>query len=84
MDDDGSSGQLAALYYPSTKANTPTLVFWHGNADQLGWGPAYLGKHFAASLGVGFYAIEYPGYGYSSGEPSEEGIYAASEALLKK
>jgi uncharacterized protein len=33
--------------------------------------------------GLGFYAVEYPGYGLAAGqEPSEKGIYAAAEAAL--
>lgn len=41
-------------------------------------------QHFASTLGLGFYAIEYPGYGYAGGEASEKAIYAASETLLQK
>jgi hypothetical protein len=53
--------RVAALYYLPASPARPTLVFWHGNADQLGWGPAYVGRALRDRFGLGFFAIEYPG-----------------------
>merc|ERR1711924_341572 len=64
------------------RQGAPT-VFFHGNADQLGQGPAYLGHLLSDKYGLGFFAIEYPGYGVAGGSPSESNINLAAEALLQ-
>lgn len=68
---------FAALHRPGT----PTVVHLHGNAEQLAdseWLADKFGEH-----GIGFYAVEYPGYGLSASTPvSEEAIYATVEAAL--
>ena len=41
-----------------------TIVFFHGNGDQLGWGPAYLGSQLLNRFpdeALTFFAPEYPG-----------------------
>jgi pimeloyl-ACP methyl ester carboxylesterase len=66
---------------PATAPGRPTAVYFHGNAQsaaELGW----LARWFSEQ-GVGFVAVEYPGYGEVPGNPSEEGLYAAAEAALK-
>ena len=64
------------LHLPAP-AGAPTVVHFHGNAEQL------LDQlQFAQTLheqGLGFYAIEYPGYGRSPGQPTEKSIYEAAE-----
>ena len=77
-----------ALHMPPPAATatdmTPTVVYFHGNADQIGWGGAYVGKLLQEWMGFGVYAVEYPGYGYANqGSPSEQAIYESSERLLK-
>jgi len=59
-----------------------TLVYFHGNGDQVGWGGVFLGQSFSQK-GFGFFAIEYPGYGIAEGDPREDKIFEASEALLE-
>lgn len=75
--------RLAAVYFPPPSDTTPVFVFFHGNADQIGWGPAQLGKTLRDRFGAGFLGIEYPGYGYAGGKPTETSIYEASERLLR-
>jgi len=71
---------LAAIYMP--RPSSAVVVFFHGNADQLGWGPVYLGNQLQQA-GLGFYGIEYPGYGLAQpGSPTEESIYAAAQVML--
>jgi hypothetical protein len=55
---------VVAVYFKAQQ-NMPTLAYFHGNADQLGWGAAYIGKCLSEQYGIGFYGIEYPGYGLS-------------------
>lgn len=66
-----------AMHFPGT----PTVVHLHGNAEAL-WHSEWLAAKYAEQ-GIGFYAIEYPGYGLAAATPvSEEAIYAAVEAAL--
>ncbi len=58
----------------------PTLVHFHGNGEQISY-LMELGKALRAR-GVGFLAVEYPGYGTNPGSPSEQGLYEAAEVAL--
>jgi len=79
----GSGPHVAVLFRPR-EASGPVLVYFHGNADQLGWGAAQLGMRFGARHGLGLYGVEYPGYGLAQpGSPTEATIYEAAEALLQ-
>ena len=70
--------------FPAKGPDLPTLAYFHGNADQIGWGAAYIGREMSERYGFGFYGIEYPGYGISRGlEPSEESIYLGATQLLQ-
>ena len=55
------------------KAARGTLLFFHGNAGNISHRLDYL-RMFNA-LGYSTLALDYRGYGRSSGSPSEEGIY---------
>lgn len=72
-----SGTSLSALYFPVQKGrNFPTILYSHGNAEDL-----FSLQNFAAELhdrlGYGFLAYDYPGYGQSSGKPSEKTVYEA-------
>eukprot|EP00746_Dinoflagellata_sp_MGD_P130137 gnl/MRDRNA2_/MRDRNA2_64113_c0_seq1.p1 gnl/MRDRNA2_/MRDRNA2_64113_c0~~gnl/MRDRNA2_/MRDRNA2_64113_c0_seq1.p1 ORF type:complete len:522 (-),score=94.48 gnl/MRDRNA2_/MRDRNA2_64113_c0_seq1:28-1593(-) len=81
----GANGEnVVGLYFPAKKQDAPILVYWHGNADQIGWGSASLGPLLGqACCGCGFLGIEYPGYSFAGGSPTETSIAAHSEKLLK-
>jgi uncharacterized protein len=64
---------LPALYLPPL-ADNPTILFFHGNGDQINVS-AFLAEQFAAH-GVGFAAVEYRGYPDATGKVSESGIMA--------
>ena len=75
---------VAAIHFPAKNSDMPTLVYCHGNADQIGWGAAYLGRELSERYGFGFFGIEYPGYGLSNGlETTEESIYEGSLQLMQ-
>jgi fermentation-respiration switch protein FrsA (DUF1100 family) len=58
----------------------PTLIFQHGNAEYIDdW--ATLLSAFT-ELGVGVLLLEYPGYGRSTGVPSEANIVTAAAAAF--
>ena len=71
-----------ALHVPAPDG-APTVVHFHGNGEQLADGSTWLAQRFQ-DAGLGFYAVEYPGYGLAAvGQgPSEKGIYAAAERAL--
>lgn len=61
----------------------PVLVFFHGNGENLEtlkWGGTY--GRFAA-LDAPVLVLDYPGYGRSGGQPSEQSLKRASEAAMK-
>lgn len=68
---------VAAVYLPAPGARV-TVLFAHGNAEDLGDGLPHLEAY--RSLGVSVMSFDYPGYGLSSGTPSEKGAYAAADA----
>jgi pimeloyl-ACP methyl ester carboxylesterase len=76
---DGAGGSVVALYIPARPGN-PTLAHLHGNHQQLadleGIAQRYTGQ------GLGFFAIEFPGYGLAGGSPSEPAIDDAAERAL--
>jgi len=68
---------IAARFVEAPEAPV-TVLFAHGNAEDVGHGAAL--HHRYAQLGLSVFAFDYPGYGASSGQPSEEGAYAAIDA----
>ncbi len=65
---------------------TPMLVFAHGNGEHIGEWPLLLMP--ARRLGLAVALVEYPGYGSSEGEPSQDSIteamIAAYDALVAR
>ena len=70
---------LAVLYQPATKAGYPTILYNHGNAENL----AFAGELLApfADKGYGICAYDYRGYGLSTGKPNEENCYNDAETV---
>jgi uncharacterized protein len=55
------------------------VLLCHGNGGNLSHRGRVL-THWIEEIGVAVLIFDYPGYGKSSGEPSEDGCYAAGEA----
>ena len=72
--------RIACLHLPNDKA-TVTILFSHGNAEDLGHARDYL--EVLRKLGFAVFAYDYPGYGHSSGSPDEEGCHQACEAAYE-
>jgi uncharacterized protein len=71
---------VVALHLPAYPG-VPTVVHFHGNAEQLA-DTVHLAWRYQQA-GLGFYAVEYPGYGLAAGTgPSESAFYAAAETAL--
>jgi fermentation-respiration switch protein FrsA (DUF1100 family) len=61
-------------WYAPAKSKRFTLVFFHGNGDNLGSAAKVAGPYIDA--GYGFLLAEYRGYSGLPGLPTEKGLYA--------
>ena len=59
-----------------------TVIYSHGNAEDVGLSLAYLDM-LVHVCECSVFAYEYPGYSISEGEPSERGVYQAINAAYK-
>ena len=75
------NGQEIAVSYLPAKPGMPTLLWSHGNAEDIG----YLSQRHQEfnAAGYGILAYDYPGYGISEGSPSEQGCYDAAMTTWK-
>lgn len=76
----GDSGRVHGLFW-SPPAGRPTILFLHGNAQSVFEWSMVAGE--LAPMDCGLLLIDYPGYGKSSGKPSEGGCYAAGRGALQ-
>ena len=79
---DGEGGEIAAIWLPSDGSDTAVLYF-HGNGEDLGHIRPTL-EELRRETGCSVFAVDYPGYGLSSGSPSEDGCYHAANMALAK
>jgi hypothetical protein len=64
-----------------TPKNVPTLLFFHGNAGNIGYRLPLL-KELYNKGNVNIFAVDYRGYGFSSGMPSEDGLKVDAHTAL--
>ncbi len=77
----GSSGRTVYAFHVPAPPGGHTVVHFHGNGEELA-DLVPLAWSFRRA-GLGFFAVEYPGYGLARDEPpSEEALYADAEAAL--
>jgi pimeloyl-ACP methyl ester carboxylesterase len=79
-------GRVEALFLPATAtahdAPQPVMIFAHGNGEVTDyWVTALDGFR---EKGIGVLLVEYPGYGRSTGAPSEASIRAAMDAAYDR
>ncbi len=74
------SVKLVCWIIPSADTSTLWLLYLHGNAGNVGK-RGYV-EHYAQlhKLGLNILAVDYRGYGESSGNPSEQGLYDDARA----
>jgi len=75
--DTGAGETIAAIHHPASPGN-PTLLFSHGNAEDIGQLRGLF--DFWKNEGLGVLAYDYPGYGLSTGEPGEAAANRAARA----
>ena len=77
-----SRDYVPCLFLPCLKGSSKLIIFFHGNAEDLGISYEML-DHMRTALRVNLMAVEYPGYGiYDDPEgPSEEKIYRDAELV---
>lgn len=72
--------RISAVYLANPGA-TYTLLFSHGNAEDLGDGLPFL--HDLHDAGFAVLAYDYQGYGTSEGKPSEQHVYEDVDAAYE-
>ena len=72
--------RITAVYLPNPNAKY-TLLFSHGNAEDLGDALSFLQMYREAGFAV--FAYDYRGYGTSTGHPSETGVYEDAAAAYR-
>lgn len=86
-DVDGDLASIYAVYVGdiSRIATDTVILYLHGNAGHLDyyWPRIKLLANVGKKNRFGVLAIDYRGYGLSEGTPSEEALYADSDAALK-
>lgn len=68
---------IPCLYLSSPKGSSKTVIFFHGNAEDIGLAYELL-NHLRVTMQVHIIGVEYPGYGIYEGECTEERIYEDS------
>jgi uncharacterized protein len=74
------AANVETLFLPAPAADTsqPAVIFAHGNGELIDYWVTAL--HGFQERGIGVLLVEYPGYGRSTGWPSEKSIRAAMDA----
>ena len=69
--------KISAWYFPHPQANK-TVLFFHGNGGNI----SHRGDsiYIFHKLKLNVLIIDYPGYGSSTGQPSEDGLYESASA----
>ena len=83
-------GKIEAWFLPPvngpSEVPAPVVIFGHGNAGLIDFWPEALNNF--TRMGIGLLLVEYPGYGRSSGIPTERSIrqafVAAYDALVSR
>lgn len=73
---------VPCLFLPCLKGSNKLIIFFHGNAEDLGISYEML-DHMRTALRMNIMAVEYPGYGiYLDPEgPSEDKVYRDAELV---
>ena len=70
---------VACMYVRNSDNPNYTILFTHGNAVDLGQMSSFF-VGLGSRINCNIFALDYSGYGVSSGRPSEKNVYADTEA----
>ena len=73
-----ADGEKIILWHAPAKAGLPTILYFQGNAGEIGDRPLRFNYYQARGFGVAY--LSYRGFGGSSGSPSEAGLIADATA----
>lgn len=68
------------LWYKPSQNLMPTIIYFHGNASHIGNRSGILSA--LSNKGLGVLAVSYRGYGKSTGNPSEQGLYTDARSAI--
>lgn len=74
------NGVKLQAWYKKALDNYPTIVFFHGNGGNLAHRSGFF--DLLSKGGFGILALDYRGYGASTGSPSEQGFYSDARAAI--
>lgn len=87
IQDQGKNLEIHAIYIGdiNTIDNDTVILYCHGNKDHMDfyWNRQKLLAHVGHKNRFGVLSFDYPGYGLSQGNPTEENLYASTEGALK-
>ena len=79
-------GEKIVVWYAPAEKGKPTILYFHGNAGEMGDRPLRFNYYHSRGFGVAY--VSYRGYGGSTGQPTEAGLIidatAAYDWLLAK
>ena len=73
-----ADGEKIILWHAPAKAGMPTILYFQGNAGEMGDRPLRFNYYHSRGFGVAY--LSYRGFGGSSGSPSEAGLIADATA----
>ncbi len=76
-----ADGEKIILWYAPARAGMPTILYFHGNAGEMGDRPLRFNYYQSQGFGVAY--LSYRGFGGSSGSPSEAGMMADANAAYE-
>lgn len=77
----GAQGQkFAGVYLPNATAKQ-LVIFFHGNGEDLGSATGQIDGRWQRGFAV--LAVDYPGYGATGGQASEQGLYDSADAAYR-
>ncbi len=79
--EDGEKVHSWLMLQPKNSEKVPTLIYFHGNAGNMGFRLENSSKMFR--MGINVLAMDYRGYGKSTGTPTELGLNLDADAVLQ-
>lgn len=87
IDDNGEVLEIQAIYVGdlNTIDEDTVLLYCHGNKDHMDfyWNRQKLLAHTGGKNRVGILTFDYPGFGLSEGNPTEENMYGSTKGALQ-